>query len=400
MYNAIICRYHEIAIKGNNRRNFERQLMNNMQHALKEVKDLKVRSIRGRVWLEHTNRQEFTTEELEIIKRNLKFMFGLESFSPAVLVESAIENIENALKNTADSVFKSRIEKSGSVSFRIRARRSIKTFPLCSKDIEINLATIIGDMYGLDHVKVNLDEDADITVGCEVRGEFTILFYETLRSGGGLPVGSNSPVMALLSGGIDSPVACLLTMKRGSEVDFMSFHSAPYTPPATEEKVLRIGRYLNQFQRRGRHYFANLSEIQKLVRDNCDPHYRTILYRRMMFRIAEMVCKKGRAKALLTGESLGQVASQTVENMTTINAATNMLVLRPLVGHDKLETIKLAEKYGTLELSNEQVPDSCTVFLPSSPATKSDVRRIEGEEAKMGDYQAVLEKIVEEITVY
>jgi len=400
MYNAVICRYHEIAIKGHNRRNFERQLMGNMQHSLKSIANLKVRSVRGRIWLEHYQQEAFSVDELEIIKENLRFMFGMESFSPAIFVKSDMAAIESALDSVLDDVVLPRLAVKPAITFRIRARRSNKAFPLCSKDIEIALATVMGDRYGHDKVKVHLDDDAELTVGCEVRDEFTVLFFETFRSGGGLPVGSNSPVMALLSGGIDSPVACLLTMKRGSEVDFMSFHSAPYTPQDTVDKVLKIGRYLNKFQRKGTHYFANINSIQKMIRDNCDPHFRTILYRRMMFRIAEMVAKKGRAKALLTGESLGQVASQTVENMSTINAAATMLVLRPLVGQDKLETIQLAEKYGTFDLSKVQVPDSCTVFAPPSPATRSDVSRIEREEELLGDYQAVLQEIVDKIEVY
>ncbi len=399
MYNAVICRYHEIATKGNNRKNFERRLMNNIQHALREIKDLKVRSIRGRVWLEHFDRQQFTSEELELITKKMRFMFGLESFSPVVLVESDMEKIKTALKQISDTIFNPIIERNKVARFRIRARRSNKGFALCSKDIEIRLATLIGEVYGLENVKVNLDDNADITVGCEVRDEFTLLFFEVIRAGGGLPTGSNAAVLALLSGGIDSPVACLLTMKRGSEVDFLSFHSAPYTPPETVDKVMRIGQYLGGFQKKTTHYLANISPIQKLIRDKCDPHYRTILYRRMMFRIAELICKRSRAKALLTGDSLGQVASQTVENMSCINASTKMLVLRPLVGHDKLETIQLAEKYGTLTLSNEQVPDSCTVFAPSSPATKSDVYKIEQEELLLGEYQEVLQEIVDTMEI-
>jgi len=375
--------------------------MANLQHALCRVENIKVRSVRGRIWVEHAGRTPFSEAELAVVSGKLRNMFGMESFSPAILVDSEMSGIAAALRAAAPAVFEPAFEKLKKVKFRIRARRSDKSFPLCSKDIEIALATVVGDLYPTDDLMVHLDDDADITVGCEVREEFTILFFESFRSGGGLPTGSNSPALALLSGGIDSPVACLLTMKRGSEVDYISFHSDPYTPPETIEKVLGIGRYLDTFQRKGCHYMVNLSEFQKLVRDNCSQKYRTILYRRAMVRLAARAAKNGRCKALVTGESLGQVASQTLENMSVINAAAEgMLILRPLVGQDKLETIRLAEKYGTLGLSNVQVPDSCTVFAPAAPCTKSTVEELEREEAKIPNYREVLEKIFREVEVY
>ncbi len=400
MYNAIICRYHEIAIKGNNRRVFEQQLIRNMRSALSTIENLKIRAVRGRIWLELPERKPFDGNEINLIKDKLQFMFGLESFSPAILTPVDIEAIKNALDSVADSVFNPFFQKKKRVSFRIRARRSNKKFPLCSKDVEIQLATVIGDKYDEQNIFVHLDDGADITVGCEIRDEFAIIFFDSFHSGGGLPTGSNAPVLALLSGGIDSPVAALMTMKRGSAVGFMSFHSDPYTPPETTGKVRAIGEYLNGFQPPQKHFFVNLSPIQKMIRDCCDPQYRTILYRRMMFRIAECVAEKYGFHALLTGESLGQVASQTVENMSVINNATSMLVLRPLVGMDKLETIRLAEKYRTFELSKVQVPDSCTVFLPSSPATRSDVPRLEAEEAKLGNFHQVLNEMIDNIEVY
>lgn len=400
MYNSIICRYHEIAIKGNNRRVFEQQLIRNMREALNTIENLKIRAVRGRIWLELPERKPFSATEIDLIKEKLKFMFGLESFSPAILTPVEINAIKEAFNSVADSVFSPVMARKSKVSFRIRARRSNKRFPLCSKEVEIELATVIGDKYDNDRIFVHLDDDADITVGCEIRDEFAIIFFDSFHSGGGLPTGSNAPVLALLSGGIDSPVAALMTMKRGSAVGFMSFHSDPYTPPETTAKVRRIGEYLNGFQPPQKHFFVNLSPIQKMIRDCCDPQYRTILYRRMMFRIAESVAKKYGFYALLTGESLGQVASQTVENMSVINNSTSMLVLRPLVGMDKLETIRMAEKYGTFELSKEQVPDSCTVFLPSSPATRSDVPRLESEEAKLGDFRKVLDEMIANIEVY
>ena len=399
MYNAILCRYHEIAIKGHNRIRFEQQLMDNLRHQVGPVvEDLKISRVRGRIWLEHRNHQEFPEAELPEIIGRMQRVFGLESFSPICKVEKDFQAIRSAVEHTAPAVFqKKHTAKNGDpVRFRIRARRSDKQFPMRSREIEIALATVIGELFGLDQVKVDLSDAAEVTVGVEVRDEFALVYYETVRGPGGLPTGSNERVLALLSGGIDSPVACYLTMKRGSGVDFVSFHSTPYTPQSTIDKICGIAAYLNQFQFPGKLHLCNIAELQKLIRDKCNARYRTVLYRRMMFRIAAMIARRTGCQALLTGESLGQVASQTVVNMATINDAANMLVLRPLVGMDKIDSIRKAEEIGTYELSKVQVPDSCTVFQPSSPATAVTVERIAEEEALLGDYMTLLEKIVEE----
>ncbi len=391
-YNSIICRYHEIAIKGDNRNHFEQCLVDNLYWLLKGL-PVRVRRIRGRVWIEKSDRGDFSAEELAAAEAQLRKAFGLESYSPAVMLPPEMEGIRRAVKALAPEVLNPVLEKSaGPIRFRIRARRSDKNFPLRSQEIEIELATWLWENFGGDRLKLDLDH-AEISFGVEVREEMAIVFLETRHGPGGLPVGSNARTLALLSGGIDSPVACYLTMKRGSAVEFLTFHSAPYTPPETTEKVQRIAAHLNTFQKPMRLHLCNLAPIQKLIRDKCNPRCRTVLYRRMMFRIAEMVAMGGKCEALITGESLGQVASQTVTNLSTINAATEMLVLRPLIGQDKLETINLAERIGSFELSKEQVPDSCTVFAPARPATALSVERALEEEAKLGDYRVVLEEI-------
>ena len=254
------------------------------------------------------------------------------------------------------------------------------------------------DLFYKHGIGVVLDE-ADITLGVEVRDEFAIVFFESFKAPGGLPVGSNPRVLTLLSVGIDSPVAAWQIMKRGSPTEFITFHSAPYTPPETIDKVRSLVRILNRFQRHGRLFIVNLAEFQKAVRDNCSERMRTVLYRRAMFRIAEAVARREDCRALVTGEALGQVASQTVVNMDTINRAVDMLVLRPLVGADKLETIAVAERIGTMKLSSVQVPDSCTVFAPSSPATAVPAAIALKEESKIPNYAGLLEKIVADLEI-
>ena len=384
MFNSILCRYHEIATKGNNRIMFERCLVDNIHCLFKKAGfDYPVRRVRGRIWIEKKDGALFDAEELMNISEVLQRTFGIESFSPAIKLEPSMDVLEEKVKELAPVVFEEFFQK-----------YSNKQFPLRSKDIEIWLADALTSVVDEDRLTVNLDE-AMVTFGCEVRDEFALLFLNETKGPGGLPVGSNEGAVALFSGGIDSPVACYMTMKRGCPVDFVAFHSNPYTPQETTDKIKRIADHMNLFQRGGKLFLCNLVEFQKRVRDYCTPKYRTILYRRGMLRIAEKIANKYHRIALLTGDSVGQVASQTLQNMRTIDAATPMLVLRPLVGMDKMETIRIAEKIGTFALSNVQVPDSCTVFSPSQAATTSDIATIEAEEALIPDYEAVLTEIAE-----
>ena len=274
MYNCIICRYHEIATKGNNRNMFERCLADNILHLLSELSGVKVYRVRGRVRVEREDKGVFTDVELDVIKRQLRKCFGLESFSPAVITGVDMEKIRPIAVELASAAIAAFQEK-GKPAFRIRARRSNKRFPLTSKEIEIDLVSAVAKETGEDKFTIDLN-CADITLGCEVRDEFAVLFMESISAPGGLPVGCNPRVMTLLSGGIDSPVAAWLIMKRGSPCDFVTFHSAPYTPPETVEKVQRVAAKLNEYQLRGTLCIVNLSEFQKAVRDNCKEKFRTV----------------------------------------------------------------------------------------------------------------------------
>jgi len=398
VFNCIICRYHEIATKGNNRNMFEKCLVDNMRHAVKSIApECRIKRIRGRVWIEPGNDSGFFDPEiLPQICGKLKNVFGLESFSPAVLLPVDMDVIRQTALELAPEVFAASSKECP--SFRVRARRSNKRFALTSNQIEIDLVTAIAEKLGENSFTINL-KNADITLGCEIRDEFSALYFDVIHGPGGLPVGSNPRVLTLLSGGIDSPVAAWQIMKRGSPTDYITFHSSPYTPPETVDKVRGLAAKLNTFQRKGRLFIVNLAEFQKAVRDNCSERLRTVLYRRAMFRIAEAVARREDCKALVTGEALGQVASQTVANMDTINRAIDMLVLRPLVGADKLETIAIAEKIDTMKQSSVQVPDSCTVFAPSNPATSAPVDLALKEESKIPDYAGILEKIIQDIEI-
>ncbi len=400
MYKSIVCRYHEIATKGHNRSMFENKLIANMRTLCEydEIQDLAFQRIRGRIFVRKLKNGIFSPEEMEKMKGVLSRTFGLESFSPVIECEPEIGKILNVIGESARETFEKKLETCPVVQFRTRARRSDKSFPLRSRDIEIESATRLQEIFG-DRIKVNLDHP-EISIGVEVREKIALVYYESFKGPGGLPVGTNSQVLALLSGGIDSPVACHMTMKRGCHVDFLTFHSFPYTPMESVEKVKRLASVLNRYQKKGRLYSCNISGLQKLIRDNCNPRYRTILYRRQMMRIAEKICRFQKLNAIVTGESVGQVASQTIVNLSIINDATRMLILRPLAGLDKLESIERAEKIGTYDISIEPFPDSCTVFAPPSPAVAAKFYLVEEEEKKIPNLEEELEKAFHSIEKY
>lgn len=394
---TFLCRYCEIALKKGNRSMFERCLVDNMRSLLVDIPDLAVTRTRGRMWLKKKNDDCFAESELELVKERLPKAFGLASFSPGVNAEKDIDVMIEAASDISQTVFENELASKKHPTFRIRARRSDKEFPMKSKEVEIALANALAEHFDKDdRLRVDL-ECADITVSCEISEKSAFLFTETFQGPGGLPTGSNSPVLSLLSGGIDSPVACSMLMKRGSRVDFITFHSYPYTPDESVGKVRRLTEILNEYQSRrpGKLFVCNLAPLQKLIRDNCSERFRTILYRRYMFRIAEGVAALKHSAALLTGEAVGQVASQTIANLATIDNATSTLVLRPLTGLDKEEIIKTAKKIGTFDISIEQVPDSCTVFAPNAPATTSKIKQLEDEEAKLSVDELVKDMIIE-----
>jgi len=367
--NAVLCRYSEIAIKGQNRSMFEKKLAANLKYLLAELGKLKVSRIRGRMWFNKPDQQVFAKSELELIRRQLPKAFGLQSFSPGVICDPDLDMVKKIVGESCNDYFKAERAKhdGNGYKFRVRVNRSFKKYPLNHSEIEIALAdTIEKNVPELDDITVDLI-NADLTIGCDFREEFAFVFYENYPAPGGLPVGSNAAVLTLLSGGIDSPVASILLMKRGCPVDFITFDSSPYTPPESVEKVERLVNILNTFQAPRKLFVCNLVELQKQIRDHCTERFRTVLYRRMMFRIAEAIARRNKNLALITGESVGQVASQTVVNLNTINAATDLVVLRPLTGMNKEEVIKLARSIGTYDISAEQVPDSCTVFAPEFP---------------------------------
>lgn len=401
MFNHIVCRYNEIATKSGNRAMFERRLINNMRAACSDLGlDLRFSRMRGRIVIYRADDNDFSAEEEQAVSERLVRCFGLDSFSFCLEGGRSMEAVEEMVRKTVPEVFKPYLEQGKPVEFRTRARRSDKSFPVKSKDMEIAVATQVENLLGKGNVKVNL-VSPQISIGLEMRERNSILFFESRKAAGGLPVGSNAPMLALLSGGIDSPVACHMAMKRGCHVDFLTFHSFPYTPEESVLKVRRIAALINRWQQpAGTLYACNISNVQKLIRDHCDPRYRTVLYRRMMMRIASRLCREKRLSAIVTGESVGQVASQTVENLSVIENASDVLILRPLCGFDKNETIRRAEEIGTFQTSIEPMADSCTVFAPPSPVLRGKIHTAEFEESKIPDLEKALNEAFEKIEAF
>ena len=357
-FDHIPCHYSEIGLKGKNRRFFEDRLRKNILEAIKircVDSSVSVKRYHGRLVIELKQKGA----DLDCIKEALKDVTGLAYFAPAFESKQDL----NTLKKDAHALF----SDANFESFRITARRGSSNIPLKVRTVNDEVGTHIVETM---KKKVNLTQpDANCYVDMFEAKAF--VYPERIPAQGGLPVGLSGKVIVMLSGGIDSPVAAYLAMKRGATVIFVHFHSVPYTTPASIEKVREMITTLNRFQFRSKLYLVELAPIQKQIMTDTAPRYRVLLYRRFMFRIAEQIAGKENAHALVTGESLGQVASQTLENMEAVGRVTDMSILRPLIGFDKQEIIDRAQDIGTYDISIQPDQDCCSLFVPKRPATKA-----------------------------
>ena len=257
-YNAILCRYSEIALKGKNRWLFEQKMIDRINRQLKEIKKLTVKKIRGRIVVNHHDYSIFKIEEINKISEALTLVFGLDTFSFAVRTESTIESIRKVVDNSSESIIEDAEKAKGTdaLSYRIRVKRSHKQFPMSTKDTEIDLAELVSEKRPT--LTVNLMASADVSIYCEIHRDETFIFYNKIKGAAGLPSGSNPPVLSLLSGGFDSSVASYMMMKRGVFVDYITFHSSPFTPEATVIKVKNLAVVLNKLQGPRRLFACNL----------------------------------------------------------------------------------------------------------------------------------------------
>jgi len=369
-FEYIIIHYAEISLKGNNRVFFENVLRNNIEKALKNAEiTFSLKKISGRFVVRLNNLDKEEKEEdykvfCNKISEILKNVVGIAYFSYAIRSDCNIDNIKDA------AVFL--LKEKNFRTFRISAVRSDKKFPFTSQQVNETVG---------EYVCVNLNKKVslknfDVEVVVEITAKDVFLYVEKIKGIGGLPVGASGKVVSLISGGIDSPVSSFYAMKRGCLVVFVHFHSFPYTGAESMEKIRAIVKILNKFQFKSKIYFVPFADLQREIFVNTAGEFekfRIVLYRRFMFRIAEKICEKEKAQALITGDAIGQVASQTLENIKTINEACSIPVLRPLIGFDKEEIINKAKEIGTYEISIIPHCDTCTRFMPKHPATKANI---------------------------
>lgn len=360
----IICHYSEIGLKGKNRRFFENKLKENIKEVLKthcpDTFEF-VKRIHGRILL---GLKEKGQEYLDDITDILRNTFGIAYFAIAYESKQEME----ALKHDSHNL----LSKVTFDSFRITARRGDRSIPFPTRKVNEEVGAYIVEQLGK---KVNLG-NPDVSCHIDLVEKYAFLYTERIPGRGGLPVGISGKVVAMLSGGIDSPVASYYAMKRGAHVAFLHFHSVPYTSRASIEKVREVVEMLKKFQSRAKIFFTEFAPIQKEIMLKTEPRFRVILYRRFMFRIAEAIARKENAHAIVTGESLGQVASQTLENMEVIEEVTKIPILRPLVGFDKQEIIDRALDIGTYEISIQPDQDCCSLFVPKRPATRARLKDV------------------------
>ena len=363
---SVLVRYHEIALKKGNRAYFTELLKRNLLAAVKDLGAKEIRSLPARLLLTFKNDVPAAT----LIER-MSTVFGVANFS---IVERTARDIEALRARILDSLNGGRFQ-----SFRIETQRGDKTFPLTSPEINRQLGAAVKEKSG---ARVDL-ENAEFTVTVEILPRDAFFGFNKIAGAGGLPVGSSGRVAALISGGFDSPVAAYRMMQRGCRIIFVHFHSAPYQDKTSQEKVRQLIQLLTRHQFTSRLYMVPFGEIQRQIVATVARPLRVVLYRRMMLRIAEAIARQEKAKALITGESLGQVASQTLDNLAVIQQAARLPILRPLVGMDKQEIIDQARRIGTFEVSSIPDQDCCQLFVPKHPATKARFIDVEEDETKL-----------------
>ena len=363
---SVLVRYHEIALKKGNRAYFTELLKRNLLAAVKDLGAKEIRSLPARLLLTFKNEVPAAT----LIER-MSTVFGVANFS---IVERTARDIDALRGRILESLNGGRFQ-----SFRIETQRGDKTFPLTSPEINRQLGAAVQEKSG---ARVDL-ENAEFTVTVEILPRDAFFGFNKIAGAGGLPVGSSGRVAALISGGFDSPVAAYRMMQRGCRIIFVHFHSVPYQDKTSQEKVRQLVQLLTRHQFTSRLYMVPFAEIQRQIVAAVARPLRVVLYRRMMLRIAEAIARQEKAKALITGESLGQVASQTLDNMAVIQQAARLPILRPLVGMDKQEIIDQSRRIGTFEASSVPDQDCCQLFVPKHPATKARFIDVEEDETKL-----------------
>lgn len=381
MKKIIIVRYCEIHLKGKNRGFFERLLQENVQKALADIPH-SMRILNARYLIENFNEDDYAEIEKKLLK-----VPGIHSFSPAYVVKSDLDEITECVKYLCDG-------KAG--EFKVETNRADKTFPMTSVQVSCELGGRLLDFN--PNLTVNVvNPQFVVSVDMRESGE-TLIYTDVVKGIGGLPTGSSGKGVLMLSGGIDSPVAGFMLARRGMRLDAVHFHSYPYTSEAAKEKVETLCKMVSEYAGSMNLYVVKFTHIQEEIHEKCPEELMITMMRRLMMRITEKIASSHGGQAIITGESLGQVASQTIESITSSNSVVKMPVLRPLIALDKLEIIEIANKIGTYDTSILPYEDCCTVFLPKFPAIKPKMETILKAESAL-DVETLVNEAVENLEV-
>lgn len=382
-YSEIMIRYGELSTKKKNRMRFINKLKNNMEHVLSIYPDVSVKTDRdrGHVYLNGTDYHE--------VAESLKEIFGIQAFSPSFKVEKNVDTLVKAVQEIMTSVYKD------GMTFKITAKRSDHSFELDSRALNHTLGEAVFSV--LPNIKAQMKQP-DINLKVEIRDEAAYISYEDIRGAGGLPVGTSGKGMLMLSGGIDSPVAGYLALKRGVDIEAVHFASPPYTSPGALKKAHDLTRKLTKFGGNIQFIEVPFTEIQEEIKEKAPEAYLMTLTRRFMMRITDRIREDRNGLVIINGESLGQVASQTLESMQAINAVTATPIIRPVVTMDKLEIIDIAQKIDTFDISIQPFEDCCTIFAPDRPKTNPKIKNTEQYEKRM-DVEGLVERAVAGIMV-
>lgn len=383
-YDHILIRYGEISTKGRNRKKFIDQLTYNIKIKLTDFSKLTFEKTRDRIYI-RLNGEENVAD----ITQLLKMIFGIHSFSIAMKVESDLPLIKQAALTAIEDVgYQGK-------TFKVTAKRAFKQFPLDTNELNYAIGSHV--LTNTEDLKVDV-RNPDINLRVEVREEATYITCKDIYGAGGLPVGTSGKAMLMLSGGIDSPVAGYLAMKRGLHIEAVHFFSPPYTNERSKQKVIDLSRKLAQYGGNIRLYIVPFTDIQQTIQRQVPENYTLISTRRMMLKITDEIRNRNNGLAIATGESLGQVASQTLESMYAINQVTSTPIIRPLVSMDKTEIIEISRKINTHDISILPYEDCCTIFTPSAPKTKPKVEKVEHYESFV-DFNQLIEKAIESVEI-
>lgn len=381
---VILCKYGEIVLKGLNRSGFEAELIRNVRRRLKALGEFKYSSRQSTLFIEPLSDD---TDSEEVIER-LKRVYGIAKICPATQCEKNLDSIFETVKETLGEALET------ARTFKVEAKRADKRFPMTSPEIMAELGGMILSEY--HHLRVDVKEP-QLTVVCEIRDDAAYVHALPIDGAGGMPVGTSGRALLLLSGGIDSPVAGTMLAKRGVIVSAIHFQSPPYTSERALIKVERLAAKMTEYCGRITLFTVPFTKIQEAIRDNCPEELFTLIMRRLMMEISQRVCETYGFSALITGESIGQVASQTMAAMVTTDAVCRIPVFRPCIGLDKKEIIDISYKIGTFDISIEPYEDCCTVFTPKHPKTRPSLEDVEKAQQSF-EFEPLIKEAVEGIT--